>query len=148
MRNLHLLDVYRIKGSDLPPHFKGYAGDETCGAFRVRSPVDNGEMHVLCSSDFGWEHVSVSRRNRCPNWTEMSLIKAMFFKDDETVMQLHVPSSDHINDHPYCLHLWRPTHQEIPRPPGAMIGGISHAEADRELSLLCQKTGMPLERKS
>lgn len=88
---------------------------------------------IMCSSDCGWEHVSVSRKNRCPNWAEMSFIKEMFFRDDETAMQLHVPRSDHVNDHPYCLHLWRPTSQEIPRPHGWMVGGVSSEEAEAKV---------------
>jgi hypothetical protein len=51
----------------------------------------------------------VSRRNRCPNWTEMEHVKRMFFGDNETAM------------HPWCLHLWRPQQAEIPRPPGIMV---------------------------
>ncbi|WP_428337469.1 DUF7694 domain-containing protein [Paenirhodobacter sp.] len=70
----------------------------------------------------GWDHVSVSLPRRCPNWEEMSFVKGMFFQDDETAMQLHVPLSQHINHHPYCLHLWRPHQFEIPRPPFWMVG--------------------------
>jgi hypothetical protein len=36
-------------------------------------------------------------------------------------MQLHVPVSDHINRHPYTLHLWRPHALEIPRPPAEFV---------------------------
>lgn len=142
MRNLYLLDIYRLKGSQLPKRFRGFAGDETCGAFVVKSPIDKADLVVLASSDFGWEHVSVSRKNRCPNWAEMSFVKGLFFRDDETVMQLHVPSSDHINDHPNCLHLWRPTHQEIPRPPSWMVGGVSDAEAEAQMRQMDPVTGL------
>lgn len=141
MKNLHLLDIYRLSGRQLPVHFGGYAGDRTCGAFRVPSPIDKALLTVLASSDFGWEHVSVSRVNRCPNWPEMSFIKDLFFKAEETVMQLHVPSTDHINVHPNCLHLWRPTHQEIPRPHGWMVGGMSPDEVDEEMKQYDEKTG-------
>jgi len=65
-------------------------------------------MRVMASAGMGWDHVSISRQNRCPNWPEMEHIKRLFFRDDETAMQLHVPPSDHISIHPYCLHLWRP----------------------------------------
>ncbi len=136
MRNLYLLDRYRLTGRDLPKHWRGFSGDETCGAFVIPSPIDRGALRVIASSDCGWEHVSVSRANRCPNWTEMSHVKALFFAEDETVMQLHVPASDHVNDHPYCLHLWRPTTQEIPRPPAWMVGGCSPEEAEAEMKKL------------
>jgi len=51
----------------------------------------------------------------------MEFVRRRFFRDDETVMQLHVPVSEHINAHPNCLHLWRPQQLEIPRPPGWMV---------------------------
>jgi hypothetical protein len=38
----------------------------------------------------------------------MDAIKRLFFHDTETVMQLHVARTSHINLHPFCLHLWRP----------------------------------------
>lgn len=121
MRNLSLLDIYRYSGPDIMALW-GWAGDETCGCFHLPSPVDQAPMRVIASSEGGWDHVSVSRRNRCPNWTEMEHVKRLFFRDDETAMQLHVPPADHINCHPYCLHLWRPQGIEIPRPPAIMVG--------------------------
>ncbi len=55
----------------------------------------------------------------------------MFFEPDETCMQLHVPASDHINNHANVLHLWRPQLLEIPRPPAIMVGieGVTNARA-------------------
>ena len=56
-------------------------------------PDDSLDFLVLCSSSLGWEHVSVSLRDkkgdpidRCPYWEEMCKIKALFFEDDECVM--------------------------------------------------------------
>ena len=47
----------------------------------------------------------------------MEFVKRKFFEDNETAMQLHVAIADHINMHPYTLHLWRPHNAEIPMPP-------------------------------
>jgi hypothetical protein len=121
MRNLHLLDVYRDVSRAVIEHY-GSTGDEATGAFLVPSPLDSAGMRVIASSGEGWDHVSVSRANRCPNWQEMEHVKRLFFKDDETAMQLHVPPADHINMHPNCLHLWRPLTQPIPMPPRIMVG--------------------------
>ena len=121
MRDLRPLECYRLKTPEVL-RLWGWYGDETCGAFLVPSEIDGGTLKVIASAAEGWDHVSVSRQNRCPNWPEMEQIKHLFFKDDETAMQLHVPPSDHINHHPYCLHLWRPLDQEIPRPPGILVG--------------------------
>ncbi len=97
-------------------------GDETCGAFKIESPIDGAHLRVIASCGAGWDHVSVSRKNRTPNYPEMVFVKNLFFRDDETVMELHVPSADHVNLHPNCLHLWRPQNVEIPRPPAWMVG--------------------------
>ncbi len=120
MRNLRLLDAFR-ETQDAIAHW-GWDGDETCGMFHIPSPIDKAPMRIVASAGGGWDHVSVSRQNRCPNWPEMEHVKRLFFKDDETAMQLHVPPSDHISIHPYCLHLWRPLAVEIPRPPSIMVG--------------------------
>jgi len=121
MRDLRLLDACRVRGREVLEMW-GWEGDERCGAFCMRSPIDGGELVIVASSDQGWDHVSVSRKNRCPNWTEMEHVKRAFFRDDETAMQLHVPPTDHVNAHANCLHLWRPLDQEIPRPPAIFVG--------------------------
>jgi len=121
VRDLHELDRYRIRTKEVIELW-GWYGDDTCGAFSVQSPIDRAELKVVASSEGGWEHVSVSRQSRCPNWPEMEHVKRMFFRDDETTMQLHVPPTDHVNMHPTCLHLWRPTNVEIPRPPSIFVG--------------------------
>lgn len=79
-------------------------------------------LRVIWSQNNGWDHVSVSLPDRCPTWDEMELVKRTFFADDEYAMQLHVPPSEHVNIHPYCLHLWRPNDgREIPFPDKSMV---------------------------
>lgn len=91
------------------------------GAFRIMGP--HGQiLRVLASSGdpesgVDWEHVSVSLKNRCPNWDEMCFVKDLFWDPEECVMQLHPPRSQWINVHPHCLHLWRPKNETIPLPP-------------------------------
>lgn len=116
LRNLYELNSFRLTTPEVSRHW-GWLGDETCGMFVVPSPIDGAPMKVVASSGEGWDHVSVSRKNRCPNWPEMDHVKRMFFKDDEVAIQLHVPPRDHINQHNYCLHLWRPQLKDIPMPP-------------------------------
>lgn len=128
MRDLRVIDGFRLRTADVLRIY-GSFGDETCGVFVVPSPIDGAPLKVIASSECDWDHVSVSRVNRTPNWPEMARVKELFFRDGETVMQLHVPAADHINDHPFCLHLWRPQKEEIPRPPSFMVGGMSMNEA-------------------
>lgn len=121
MRNLHDLDVYRDVSAATLAYY-GWAGDHECGRFLLNSPIDGATLLVIASAGLDWDHVSVSRRNRCPNWPEMDYVKRLFFLPGETAMQLHVPVAEHISIHPTCLHLWRPHLVEIPRPPSIMVG--------------------------
>ena len=117
MKDLHTLDKYRLKG----PY--GFDGDSGNGYFKVY--VQGRSFFVIASDGGGWDHVSVSpgnpKRKACPTWDEMCAIKDMFFEEEETVVQYHPPKSDYVNNHPYCLHLWRPQNQEIPRPPKRLV---------------------------
>lgn len=94
------------------------------GAFLIDSPIDNHTMKVIADDgkDSQWEHVSISRRNRCPNWIEMCYIKDLFWGEEETVIQYHPPKSKYINNAPTALHLWRPKRENIPLPPMILVG--------------------------
>lgn len=131
MRNLFLLDAFRITDPKRLAFTKGYAGDEACGFFEIPSRIDGKPLRVIASALEGWDHVSISRQTRCPNWLEMEQIAALFFKDDETAMQLHVPRSEHLNLHPYCLHWWRPHDAAIPRPPSHFVAVPGTIEDNR-----------------
>jgi len=97
----------------------GYeCGDSQNGALMIKPRG----LKVIFSNGLDWEHVSVSRRGRTPTYEDMDEIKCDFWSNDLCVMQLHVLASDHVNCHDYCLHLWRPIDQEIPRPPAIMVG--------------------------
>lgn len=113
MKDLATLERYRM--TDFEICYYGMRGDSGNGAFKVF--VDGVSFMVIATNGGGWEHVSVSRKNRCPTWEEMCAIKDMFFKPEECVVQYHPPKSDYVNRHPYCLHLWRPLHEKIPMPP-------------------------------
>ena len=98
----------------------GSWGDSGNGLFLLVSPYGD-VLVVRASNGEGWDHVSVSRVDRCPWWEEMEHVRIHFFEDDETVMQLSVPRSEHLNCHPYCLHMWRPHNKRIPQPPAIMV---------------------------
>lgn len=120
MRNLYDLERHRVKKGTLVA-LAGSAGDELCGAFTLTSPTDGKPLGVIAAVHAGWDHVSVSRPDRCPTWQEMEHVKRRFFNADETAMQLHVPPVDHINCNPRCLHIWRPHGVDIPRPPAVLV---------------------------
>lgn len=112
-------EPYRVPFFPGHPYYSAYGDD--FGMFKIPGPCA-APLAVIVSAGDSWDHVSVSLKNRCPNWSEMSFVKDLFFDETETVMQLHVPADDHVNCHPYCLHLWRPHHAEIPRPEAWMVG--------------------------
>lgn len=92
------------------------------GAFLINMKGCRYKILVIASNGEGWEHVSVSLSYRTPNWEEMCYIKSLFWDEEDCVVQYHPPKSEYVNFHPFVLHMWRPTNQEIPRPPSIMVG--------------------------
>ena len=79
-------------------------------------------LHVIASWALGWDHVSVSIKDRCPTWDEMCYVKGLFFEPDECVLQYHPAEESYVNHHPFCLHLWKPQGVEFPIPPTNLVG--------------------------
>lgn len=92
------------------------------GLFLIPGKRAGETLKVIASDGEAWEHVSVSLPNRCPTWAEMCKVKELFWSDDDCVLQYHPPRAEWVNNHPYCLHLWRPIGQDVPRPPALMVG--------------------------
>jgi hypothetical protein len=110
-----------------PERFRAvqYSGPGQDGYFQLPREGKTGRFYsVIASSGMAWEHVSVSipTEKRCPTWEEMCYVKSLFWNDDEAVMQLHPPKSEWVNNHPYCLHLWKPLEAAIPLPDSIMVG--------------------------
>lgn len=63
-----------------------------------------------------WLHVSVSRPNRLPSYSDMARVKAHFIGPDATAYSVWLPESLHVNIHPNCLHLWSPLEGDPPLP--------------------------------
>lgn len=106
---------------------------EIYGAYKFSHPkIKNYIVQVIASDGLGWDHVSVTlhelvksrthRVKRTPTWGEMSWVKDIFFDAEEWVIQFHPAHSEYVNNHPYCLHLWRP-HADFPKPLKEMVGG-------------------------
>lgn len=94
------------------------------GLFYISSPTQpNLTLKVLCAPmNKEWQHVSVSLPKRCPNWPEMAKVKDLFWSDDETVVQYHPKKSEYVNNHPFCLHLWRKSGEDMELPPSILTG--------------------------
>lgn len=115
-----ILERYRI-----PHPITGEKGDSFCGWFKIVIKTQKKEQLIatVCyAAGMGWEHVSVSlNKKRCPTWDEMCKIKEMFWGSSKTVIQYHPSKNKYVNNHPYCLHLWRCIDSEIPYPSIEMI---------------------------
>jgi hypothetical protein len=118
MRNQPNLRTSKYKQPD--PYTGAMYANDLDGLYFI--PRKGVMLRAIASDGLGWEHVSVSTETRCPTWDEMEFIRELFWRDDETVMQLSVPRADHINQHPYCLHWWRPIGLDIPRPDAILVG--------------------------
>lgn len=109
-------EQYRIKTGR-------FASDESYGnngGFII--PFESYELMVFASDGEGWEHVSVSLSHRTPNWKEMCYIKNLFWDENDCVIQFHPPKNEYVNNHPNCLHLWKPVGREIETPPNILVG--------------------------
>jgi hypothetical protein len=60
--------------------------------------------------------------DRCPTWEEMCQINDMFWDKTDCVVQFHPPESEYVNNHPYCLHLWKPIGIALPMPDSILVG--------------------------
>jgi hypothetical protein len=98
---------------------------ENWGYFEIQQV--SGLLRIIASDgtqpdEHGWEHVSVSLQSRAPKWDEMAMVKELFWRDDETVVQFHPAKSEYVNFHENCLHLWRHREEAFTLPPTILIG--------------------------
>lgn len=106
---------YRIK--DGPMGSNDSYGNNGCFVLTFESM----EYVIIASDGDGWDHVSVSTEKRTPRWEAMCYIKDLFFEPEDCVVQYHPPQSEYVNNHPHCLHLWKPQNIDIPTPPTILV---------------------------
>lgn len=118
MRYLPEIEKYRFTHPLFGPSPKG----SLYGAFK-KTFYDKTLMMIASDGEGdGWEHVSASFPNCCPTWEQMCFVKSLFWGDDETVIQFHPKTSEYVNNHPYCLHLWKKKSNEYELPPSILVG--------------------------
>lgn len=116
-----LIDKYRRSHPMYPDTQFG----DSYGYFEISvgkdgEPLEDYRLRIISSGiqpRGGWEHVSVSIADRCPSWEDMCRVKAMFWGDDEAVVQFHPPKSEYVNNHEFCLHLWKQVGVKVELPP-------------------------------
>jgi hypothetical protein len=120
MSNWTYLNKHRIRSG----HF---ASDESYGfngAFQFSVPGEARRVCCVASDGLGWQHVSVSfgPNKSIPSWKVMCYVRDLFWEPDQWVVQFHPPTSEYVNNHPGCLHLWRSTEAEQPVPDAILVG--------------------------
>lgn len=73
--------------------------NKTLGLFVIES-TNKEQDGKMC------KHVSLSRKSRLPSYDDMKIVKKQFIGDDRDAIQVFPKSSNHVNIHEYCLHLW------------------------------------------
>ena len=102
---------------------------------------NNKNLNFIFSYQLGWEHLSVSMPNKTPSWEQMCMMKDIFWGEDEVCVEYHPKKSEYVNNHPHCLHIWKPREQEIPTPPSILVGFRSEEEKQAFL-LMAGLTGL------
>lgn len=125
--SLHVPEYYRVTSGPLA----STKAEGNNGLFFI-TRREGPPLRAICSDGIlgvepgsglgGWEHVSVSLATRCPTWAEMCRVKALFWDEGDCVVQFHPPASEYVNNHPFCLHLWRSIDRTFPMPPSILVG--------------------------
>ena len=112
------LDKYRVEH----PVYGPIPDNGFDGCYQI--PLRGLPLNIIATNGLGWEHVSVSVIGSLtpPSWAVMSLIKDLFWGKEVWVCQFHPAESEYVNNHPGCLHLWRPLEATLPTPPSVLVG--------------------------
>jgi hypothetical protein len=92
------------------------------GMFRL--VIDGHFIRCIASDGMGFEHVSVTEEcsTKPLSWSVMCKVKDLFWDEEDWCVQYHPAKSAHINNHPGCLHIWRPLKEKLPIPDPIMVG--------------------------
>ena len=52
----------------------------------------------------------------------MAFLASLFWDPEDVLVQYRPAAADYINNHPHCLHWWRPTHVSLPQPKSILVG--------------------------
>lgn len=113
----------RIESRYVPRQYTSDDSDGFNGLFQFT--LDGHNIRCAASDGEGWQHVSVSLEHepKTPRWELICKVKELFWETEDAVIQIHPPASEYVNNHEFCLHLWRCTDgREQPLPPSILVG--------------------------
>lgn len=142
--SFHVPERHRVRHGELaslPRHGNN-------GAFELPAVIPGRQLWTVASDGLGWEHVSVSVRQKkrvfIPTWKEMAHVKALFWDAEDVVIQYHPARSQYVNNHEAVLHLWRPVGVALPVPDANLVGRLDKCPQDLQVAL--QTPGMTLQK--
>ena len=121
-------------------------GKESFDGFSGMIQLPRWQGTIIGSWGGGWEHISVSpfRKSLIPLWEDMTMLKDLFFYEDEAVIQVHPPKAEYVNFMPNCLHLWRCKYKPMVLPPSCFVGlkkGQTMSELEAEIKQAYAEAG-------
>jgi len=97
--------------------------------YRVYRGVHGRQKGLLVLADYAakmdgklWYHVSYSRRGKLPDYGDSELVKRLFVGENRWAISVWAERTNHVNIHPYVLHLW--SCNERPFPEFSVGGSI------------------------
>lgn len=98
-------ELHRVMDS-LPPGWAKVEERDDGALFRAgmsSSIIVSGSVE---SDRLRWLHASIARPASMPTYADMVFLHKHGIGSDRKAFQVFAPSSEHVNIHPYCLHLW------------------------------------------
>lgn len=88
-----------------------------CSVIVAREPARDPKGLALPESALLLWHMSIAHPDRYPTWDEIADVRYRLVPDDVTMAMLLPPTSQYVNAHEHCFHLW-----EIDDPRGPNHG--------------------------
>ena len=105
--------VARLPVSEVPAPLVLPAGwwERPCSVYGARGWASRGGLLVMMTADVmsddgRWLHLSASRASHVPTYADLCEVKALFFGPEREALHKFAKRSEHVNDHPYVIHLW------------------------------------------
>lgn len=123
--NIGELEREGFRETALPPETRSFLHASRAFVHEAR------KMTVIMSDDDRfegldgdvWRHVSFSFPDHMPTYGDMLLVRKIFFPESVFVAQVFPPAELHVNNHPFCLHLWwNKSRQLFPSEMYAAVG--------------------------
>ena len=104
-----------VRALDVPPGWEEVPPQLlTMPVFGARCFKGRGMLAFVNVESFEWRgggrwlHLSVSRRSRVPDYSDLAMVKRHFIGAELPAYQIFPKATEHRNLHDFTLHLWSP----------------------------------------